>query len=61
MNCQIIYQIIVLIVVVFFGHMLIPEDMDDVDKIIGNDWSAKYNDDTKTTIAWGVKESILTE
>ena len=46
------FQIGILIIIVFFGPAFIPESPDNVDSIIGTNWSAKYNDDTKTTICW---------
>ena len=48
-------------IVILFGHLFIPEDVDNVDDILGDDWQYKYNDVTKTTIAWGVEYGILSE
>ena len=60
-SCQTVFQICILLIVFFFGHMFIPESVDDVDGVIKEDWSAKYHDVFRTTVCWGAWESILTE
>jgi hypothetical protein len=36
-------QVIIMLIVLFFGPSFIPEDRDGVDDIIGDNWSAKYH------------------
>jgi hypothetical protein len=51
---QIIWQIVILFFVSFTGHLFIPEIEDGVDKIIGDDWAAKYSSSSKQYIANGL-------
>lgn len=39
---QAIFQITVLLILMFSGHLIIPEYADEFDNLIGNDLNAKY-------------------
>ena len=53
-----VIQLLLIFFVTFIGPMFIPESIDEVDLIIGNDWIAKYSDSTKSTISSGLPFSI---
>lgn len=46
-------------IVLLFGPYFIPEDVDEVDEIIGDNWQAKYFTASKQTICSGIKTSIF--
>lgn len=39
---QALFQIIILLLLMFFGQYIIPEYADEFDTVIGNDLNAKY-------------------
>lgn len=41
------------------GPKFIPEDSDDIDSIIGDNWSAKYNSESRSIICSGVYDNIF--
>lgn len=55
------FQVLLLLAMVFFGHLFIPEEEDHIDTIIGSNWEAKYSSSDRSTIAWGVWSGLLTE
>ena len=56
---QLIWQTLVLFTVMFTGHTWIPEISDEMDSIIGSDWSAKYSNSDKTLVASGLYSNPL--
>lgn len=40
---QCIWQIFILALVMFTGHLFIPENYDSFDETIGTNWNAKYS------------------
>jgi hypothetical protein len=50
---QSLFQIIVLLVLLFAGHLFIPEFKDGFDSVIGSDLEAKYFNGAEGTIADG--------
>jgi len=56
---QVTWQLFVLIAVMLTGHLWIPETVDQMDSIIGSDWSAKYSDSQRTLIANGLFSNPL--
>lgn len=57
--CQVIFQSIIIIVTLIFGQRFIPEDRDDVDDMIGDDWAAKYHTSARKTVCSGVSDDIF--
>ena len=51
-------QLIILFTVTLLGPLFIPEKQDDIDELIGENWMAKYADETKSTICSGLPFSI---
>jgi hypothetical protein len=51
---QVVWQLFVLVAVMFTGHLWIPESYDQMDAVIGTDWSAKYSDSAQTLISNGL-------
>jgi hypothetical protein len=39
---QALFQITILLLLMFWGHLIIPEYADDFDAVIGSDLKAKY-------------------
>ena len=56
---QLIWQTLVLLLVMFTGHQWIPEVSDEMDSIIGSNWSAKYHSVEKTLVANGLYNNPL--
>lgn len=48
-----------ILVVLFFGPSFIPEQIDFIDEIIGDNWGAKYSTQYKNTICTGIYNDIF--
>jgi magnesium-transporting ATPase (P-type) len=58
---QVITQAIVLLGVMFTGHLWIPEEVDAFDSVIGSNWSAKYSTADQEFVANGLYSNPLLE
>lgn len=58
-SSQVVAQILLIMIVLALGPKFIPEDPDDIDAIIGDNWSAKYNSQSRSTICSGVYNNIF--
>ena len=56
---QAIFQLTILIALLFFGQYFIPEYADDLDDLLGGQLTLKYHNGNKKTVASGRLYQIL--
>ena len=54
-SSQVILQVLILVILLFFGQNFIPESIDGLDNLIGDNWAAKYHSITRKTVCLGLK------